>query len=317
MMDWTDTHYRTFARLLTKRARLYTEMVTTGALLFGDRARFLAFNPEESPIVLQLGGSNPNELATCARIGEDWGYDEINLNVGCPSDRVQSGRFGACLMKEPTLVADCVAAMQATVKIPVTVKHRIGVDEDDSFESLCQFIKHISDAGCSTFIVHARSAWLQGLSPKENREVPPLQYEKVYALKKQFAQLNIIINGGIQRLNDIDIHLEQVDGVMLGREAYHNPFLLAQIDQHIFGETTVAITREQALDQFIPYIESQLAKGVALNHITRHLLGLYQGQPGARAFRRHISEHAHKPNAGIEVLQQAMQHVIKTSETIA
>jgi tRNA-dihydrouridine synthase A len=309
MMDWTDTHYRYFARLLSKHAYLYTEMVTTGALLHGDRERFLAFDNSEHPIALQLGGSDPVDLATCTRIGEDWGYDEINLNVGCPSDRVQSGRFGACLMKEPTLVAECVAAMKSAVKIPITVKHRIGIDDVESFEALHHFVEVVNQAGCETFIVHARSAWLKGLSPKENREVPPLNYEMVYQLKKTFPTLNIIINGGIQTIDDITEQLQHVDGVMLGREAYHNPFLLAQIDHLLFDRNEAPITREQVMEKFIPYIEQQLSKGTALKHITRHILGLYQGQIGARAFRRHISEQAHKTNAGIEVLTQAMQYI--------
>lgn len=309
MMEWTDTHYRYFARLLSTHARLYTEMVTTGALLHGSHERFLKFDASEHPIALQLGGSEPNELAQCARIGEDWGYDEINLNVGCPSDRVQSGRFGACLMKEPLLVAECVAAMQKTVKIPVTVKHRIGVDDVESFENLAHFVEVVSKAGCQTFIVHARSAWLKGLSPKENREIPPLNYEMVYQLKKTFPTLNIVINGGIESLDTIIQQLEHVDGVMLGREAYHNPFLLAQIDQLLFDANKPTISREQVMEKFIPYIEQQLSKGTALNHITRHILGLYQGEKGARAFRRHISEQAHKPKAGIEVVTQAMQYV--------
>jgi tRNA-dihydrouridine synthase A len=309
MMEWTDTHYRYFARLLSSHARLYTEMVTTGALLHGDQKRFLKFDASEHPIALQLGGSEPHDLSACARIGEDWGYDEINLNVGCPSDRVQSGRFGACLMKEPLLVADCVAAMQKTVKIPVTVKHRIGVDDVESFEHLAHFVEVVSGAGCQTFIVHARSAWLKGLSPKENREIPPLNYEMVYQLKKTFPALNIVINGGIETLDAITQQLQFVDGVMLGREAYHNPFLLAQIDNLLFDKNKTPVTREQVMEKFIPYIEQQLSNGTALNHITRHILGLYQGQTGARAFRRHISEQAHKPNASIEVVTQAMQYI--------
>jgi tRNA-dihydrouridine synthase A len=309
MMDWTDTHYRYFARLLSKQAYLYTEMVTTGALLHGDQKRFLKFDASEHPIALQLGGSEPADLSACAHIGEDWGYDEINLNVGCPSDRVQSGRFGACLMREPTLVAECVAAMQQAVKIPVTVKHRIGIDDVESFEALQHFVDVVSQAGCNTFIVHARSAWLNGLSPKENREIPPLNYEMVYQLKKTFPTLNIIINGGIQTMGDITEQLQHVDGVMLGREAYHNPFLLAQVDHFLFDKNEIPITREQVMEKFIPYIEQQLSNGTALNHITRHILGLYQGQKGARGFRRHISEQAHKPHAGIEVLTQAMQYI--------
>lgn len=306
MMEWSTSDCRTFWRILTQKAVLYTEMVTTGALLHGDRKRFLDYNACEHPLALQLGGSNPQHLAECAKIAEDWGYDEVNLNCGCPSDRVQNGMIGACLMAEPELVADCIASMQAAVSIPVTVKHRIGIDDMDDYEGLVRFVSTIAATGCTTFIVHARKAWLKGLSPKENREIPPLQYDKVYQLKQDFSHLNIIINGGITTLEQSKSLLSQLDGVMIGREAYSNPYLLARVDQEIYGIDRPIISRDEAMALFSAYCEEQLAKGVRLNHLTRHILGLYQGQPGARQFRRIISEEAHKPNAGIDVLNRAL-----------
>ncbi len=307
MMEWSTSDCRTFWRLLTKNAVLYSEMVTTGALLHGDKARFLDYNACEHPLALQLGGSNPKDLAECSKIAEDWGYDEVNLNCGCPSDRVQNGMIGACLMAEPELVAECIAAMQRAVKIPVTVKHRIGIDDMEDYEGLVKFVSTIAKTGCNTFIVHARKAWLKGLSPKENREVPPLQYDKVYQLKQDFPHLEIIINGGITTLEQSQQLLAHVDGVMLGREAYANPYLLAEVDQQIYGTSNPVISRNEVMIGFIAYCEEQLAKGTRLNHLTRHILGLYHGLPRARQFRRILSEQAHKPGAGIEVLQQALE----------
>jgi tRNA-dihydrouridine synthase A len=302
MMDWSDRHCRYFWRLLSKEALLYTEMVTTGALIHGDRARFLQFNEEEHPIALQLGGSQPDELARCAAWAQEWQYDEVNLNCGCPSDRVQSGMFGACLMAQPELVAQCVAAMVEACDIPVTVKHRIGIDNMESYQQLTDFILPIAEAGCSTFIVHARKAWLQGLSPRENREIPPLNYPWVYQLKTDFPALNIVINGGIERVDESLEHLQQVDGVMIGRAAYHNPWLLAEVDSAIFGIDKPTLSRDDVMINLLPYVEQQLANGARLNQITRHILGLFHGQPGAKKFRRHLSENAYHREAGIEVL---------------
>jgi tRNA-dihydrouridine synthase A len=311
MMDWSDHHCRYFWRLLTKEALLYTEMVTTGALIHGDRQRFLHYNTEEHPIALQLGGSNPTDLARCARWAQDWHYDEVNLNCGCPSDRVQSGMFGACLMAQPQLVADCVKAMVDACDIPVTVKHRIGIDDMESYQQLTDFIEPIAQAGCKTFIVHARKAWLQGLSPKQNREVPPLNYPWVYQLKRDFPNLNIVINGGIQTLEQSQAHLEQVDGVMIGREAYQNPWLLAEVDRQIFGVDRPAASRDHVMEQLLPYVEQQLALGARLNHITRHILGLFQGEPGAKKFRRHLSENAYQKDAQAMVLRDAYALVVE------
>jgi tRNA-dihydrouridine synthase A len=305
MMDWSDHNCRFFWRLLTRQALLYTEMVTTGALIHGDRDRFLHYNTEEHPVALQLGGSNPEELARCARWAQEWGYDEVNLNCGCPSDRVQSGMFGACLMARPALVAECIQAMVESCDIPVTVKHRIGIDAMESYEELQAFVEPVAAAGCSVFIVHARKAWLQGLSPKENREIPPLNYDWVYRLKTDYPHLTIVINGGIQTLGDCQQHLQHVDGVMLGREAYQNPWMLAQVDEILFGMDKPAESRDDIIAALLPYTQQQIARGASLNHITRHILGLYQGVPGARKFRRHLSENAYKKAAGIEVLEQA------------
>jgi tRNA-dihydrouridine synthase A len=313
MMDWSDHHCRFFWRLLTREALLYTEMVTTGALIHGDRERFLHFNPEEHPVALQLGGSEPADLARCARWAEEWGYDEVNLNCGCPSDRVQSGMFGACLMAHPQLVADCVKAMTDACDLPVTVKHRIGIDDMESFDELAGFVDTVAQGGCSVFIVHARKAWLQGLSPKENREIPPLNYPWVYRLKREFPHLTVVINGGIQTLEECSQHLAQVDGVMVGREAYQNPWMLAEVDSLLYGMDNPARCRDDVIRALLPYVERQLARGVRLNHITRHILGLYQGVPGARKFRRHLSENAYRKEAGIEVLNEAFARVSGTS----
>jgi tRNA-dihydrouridine synthase A len=304
MMDWTDRHCRYFHRMLAPHARLYTEMVTTGAVLHGNRERLLGFDAAEHPVALQLGGHEPRELAAAARIGADLGYDEINLNVGCPSDRVQSGRFGACLMREPALVADGVAAMRAAVSIPVTVKCRIGVDEQDEYEDLQRFVAAQVGAGLQVLIVHARKAWLHGLSPKENREIPPLLYPRVYQLKRDFPQLTVVINGGIASAAAAQSHFPQVDGVMLGRAAYHDPYLLAQLEHALFG--TPVPTREHVLRLLQPYIEAQIARGEALHHIARHVLGLFLGEPGARAFRRHLSENMRSRSARFDVIEAAI-----------
>jgi tRNA-dihydrouridine synthase A len=309
MMDWSDHHCRYFWRLLTRQALLYTEMVTTGALIHGDRERFLHFNPEEHPVALQLGGSEPADLARCARWAQDWGYDEVNLNCGCPSDRVQSGMFGACLMARPDLVADCVKAMRDACDIAVTVKHRIGIDHMESYSELLDFVSTVAGGGCEVFIVHARKAWLQGLSPRENRELPPLNYNWVYRLKADRPDLSIVINGGIQTLAECRGHLQRVDGVMLGREAYQNPWLLAEVDSQLYGVDNPAHSRDDVVRELLPYIARQLEAGTRLNHITRHILGLYQGIPGARKFRRHLSENAYRKTAGLDVLTEAWRQV--------
>jgi tRNA-dihydrouridine synthase A len=305
MMDCTDRHARYFLRLITRRALLYTEMVTTGAIIHGDRDYLLGYDDFEHPVALQLGGSDPKDLATCAKIGQDRGYDEINLNIGCPSDRVQSGRFGACLMAEPSLVSDCVVAMRDKVSVPVTVKTRIGIDERDSYEALCEFVETVAGGGCDVFIFHARKAWLQGLSPKQNREVPPLNYNLVYQIKREFPQLHVSINGGIKSLDEVAEHLRYVDGVMVGREAYSNPYFMVDVDGRFGGDDRCVATRHEILEQYLPYVELQLAQGRRLNQMARHLVGLFQGQPGARAWRRYSSEHAHRPGADVSVLQIA------------
>ncbi len=310
MLDWTDRHCRYFHRLLSKNALLYTEMVTTGALLHADVGRFLDFDPLEQPVALQLGGSNPTELAHCAHLAQQWGYQEVNLNVGCPSDRVQNGMFGACLMADAQRVYDGLAAMLDRVDIPVTIKHRIGIDAHDSYEFLHQFVEKVATSGCSTFIVHARKAILQGLSPKENRHIPPLIYDRVYRLKHDFPQLEIIINGGITTFTDIDQHLTHVDGVMVGREAYQNPMLLTDVDQRVYGCDTAAVDLAHVIDQLCDYCDREQAKGAQLGWITRHVLGLFQGQPGARRYRRYISENAHKPGATSAVLRDAVAQLV-------
>lgn len=307
-MDWTDTHCRYLMRLITKDSLLYTEMVTTGALLHGDKDYVLDFNPEEHPLALQLGGSDPADLAQCARLGEQWGYDEINLNCGCPSDRVQNGRFGACLMAEPAVVADCLKAMSDAVSIPVTLKCRIGIDHHESYEEFRDFVGRVTqDSGCHMVIVHARKAWLKGLSPKENREIPPLHYDYVYRLKKELPALEVIINGGINTLEEGLEHLKFVDGVMMGRQAYHNPFILQQVDGLFYQDHHPLPTRREVCEQFMDYSRQQMDKGLRLHYLSKHLLGLYHEVSGARKFRRYISENAHRPDANIRVLEDALK----------
>ncbi len=306
MMDWTDRHCRFFHRALTRHAVLYTEMVTALAIKHGDKHKLLDFDGREQPVVLQLGGSEPQVLAEAARIGEEWGYSEINLNVGCPSDRVQGGHFGACLMAEPKLVADCFAAMQAAVKIPVTVKCRIGIDDQDEDADLQRFVETVAAVGCKTFIVHARKAWLHGLSPKENREIPPLNHDRVYRLKQSRPDLAIIINGGIASVKDGLAHLLHVDGVMLGRVAYHHPWELTEVDPLFAGVAAPVATRRQAVEVMLPYIAEQIVAGQPLHRITRHMLGLYHGQPGGRIWRQVLSTEAGRHGAGIDVLEKAL-----------
>ena len=305
MLEWTDRHCRTFHRMLTRHALLYTEMVTTAALIHGHREQHLRFNPSEHPVALQLGGSDPDALAESTRIAADYGYDEVNLNVGCPSDRVQSGRFGACLMAEPSLVARCVEKMQTAANIPVTVKCRIGIDDQDDYADLQRFVDTVASSGINTFIVHARKAWLDGLSPKENRDIPPLNYERVYLLKQEFPHLNIIINGGIQTLDECQFHLKKVDGVMVGRAAYHNPLMLRDVDRVIFGDHSARPGDRELLEQICQYIEQELAHGGKLKYISRHIIGLFHNRPGARQWRRHISENAHRDDATVDVIRQA------------
>jgi tRNA-dihydrouridine synthase A len=306
MMEWTDRHCRFFHRLLTRRALLYTEMLTTGAVLRGDRARLLRFDAAEHPLALQLGGSDPHALADCARIGADLGFDEINLNAGCPSDRVQDGRFGACLMAEPALVGDCVAAMKSAVSIPVTVKCRIGIDDQDPEQALESFACAVETAGADTLIVHARKAWLKGLSPKENREVPPLDYHRVYRLKASHQNLTVILNGGIRSVEEAIAHLDRVDGVMMGRAAYQEPWRLIAVDPLVFGEAACFAAPKEAAAALVPYIERELSQGTRLHSVTRHLHGLFRAVPGARAFRRHLAAAAATPQAGAEVLTEAL-----------
>ena len=309
MMDWTDRHCRVFHRLLTRRALMYTEMVTTGAILHGDRARLLGFDPAEHPVAVQLGGSDPAALAICARIAEDFGYDEINLNVGCPSDRVQEGRFGACLMAEPDLVGACVAAMKAAVAVPVTVKCRIGIDDQDPEAALDAMTRAVRAAGADALIVHARKAWLQGLSPRENRDVPPLDYDRVYRLKRANPDLEIGINGGVTTLEQARGHLQQVDGVMMGRAAYQEPWRLLEVDPVLYGEPAPVSSAKDAGLALVPYIERELARGTRLHSVTRHLHGLFHAVPGARAFRRHLATEGVKPGADARVLLEALAHV--------
>jgi tRNA-dihydrouridine synthase A len=309
MMDWTDRHCRSLHRFISQHTWLYTEMVTTGALLHGDVPRHLAFTPAEAPVALQLGGSEPADLAQCAKLGEQWGYDEINLNCGCPSERVQRGAFGACLMNEPTLVADCVKAMRDATSVPVTVKHRIGVDAVEDYAFVRDFVGTIADAGCEVFIVHARNAILKGLSPKENREIPPLKYDYAYQLKRDFPQLEIIINGGIKTLDEVETHLEHVDGVMLGREAYHNPYVLADVDARFYGATTPALTRDEVEAKLIEYCADEIARGTFLGSITRHALGLYRGEAGARGWRRVLSDSRELAKGDIAIFETARAHL--------
>ena len=316
MMEWTDRHCRAFHRVLTRHALLYTEMVAADAVIHGDRDRLIGFDAREHPVALQLGGSDPDRLAEAARIGADFGYDEINLNCGCPSDRVQSGRFGACLMAEPALVARCVAAMKAAVDVPVTVKCRIGIDDQDSEQALGAFGASVIGAGCDTLIVHARKAWLKGLSPRQNRDVPPLDYERVYRLKQVHPDTPVAINGGIADLEQAETHLAHVDGVMLGRAAYQNPWLLADVDARFFGADNQVAGREDAVMAMLPYIEEQLAAGVRLNRVARHMIGLFQGVPGARAWRRMLTMDTLRDGAGIEVVLAALDQVTRHARNL-
>lgn len=309
MMEWTDRHERYFLRLLSRRTLLYTEMVTTGALLHGDAARHLRFDAAEHPVALQLGGADPAALAECAAMGADWGYDEINLNVGCPSDRVQAARFGACLMAEPALVRDGVAAMRAAVAVPVTVKSRIGVDDRDSYEDLRGFVACVAESGCDTFIVHARKALLSGLSPKQNREIPPLHYDYVARLKAEFPRLTVILNGGVPDLDAASAHLDSTDGVMIGRAAYRDPWMLAEADSRIFGQADPLARRSDAVLDYLPYVAARRAEGVPLHAMTRHILGLFNGRRGARLWRRYLSENACRDGAGPEVVEAALGFV--------
>lgn len=306
MMDYTDRHFRYFIRLMSRHTRLYTEMLTTGALLHGDPRRFLEFHGAEHPLALQLGGSEPAQLAACARIAADFAYDEVNLNAGCPSDRVQRGRFGACLMNEPKLVKECVSAMRAAAPLPVTVKTRIGVDERDSYPELVDFIGTAAEGGCDTFIIHARKAWLKGLSPKENREIPPLRYDVAAALKRDFPALTIVVNGGVQTLEAMERHLGAFDGVMVGREAVSNPYLFADVDHRFFDPAAPVLSRTEVLNAWLPYLAAQLQEGVPLQRMTRHALGLFHGCPGARQWRRHLSEEGTRLGADLGVLQEAV-----------
>lgn len=309
MMDWSDRHCRFFHRQMTRHALLYTEMVTAQAIRHGDRERLIGFDPAEQPVALQIGGSNPKLLADAARWGEDFGYCEINLNVGCPSDRVQEGRFGACLMAEPDLVAEGVAAMRRAVSIPVTVKCRIGIDDQDEDEDLDRFVQKVAATGCSTFVIHARKAWLEGLSPRQNREIPPLNYERVYRIKKSHPRLIIVINGGVASLGEAEAHLGSVDGVMVGRAAYQMPWILSQVDHRIFGAAPASATRADIVARMKPYISAELAKAPGLARLTRHMLGLFHGEPGGRLWRRILSENAHRRGAGVEVLDMALAAV--------
>lgn len=309
MLDCTDRHDRYFLRLISKHAVMYTEMVTTGALLFGDTKRFLDFDDAEHPIALQLGGSEPDAMTRCAELAQQWNYDEVNINVGCPSDRVQSGSFGACLMQNPGLVAQNVKQMQSAVDIPVTVKCRIGVDDQEPREALWRLVEKSAEAGCNVFLVHARKAWLKGLSPKANRDVPPLDYDLVYELKKSFPELEIILNGGVKTLGECEAHLEHVDGVMMGREAYSNPYILADVDQRLYGDSESPLNRDQVLDHYAQYCDKKLQEGYRLNALSRHIVGLYHGQPKSRLWRRHLSENAHLPGSGVDILFEARERL--------
>lgn len=309
MMTHTDRHFRYFLRLISRHVMLYTEMITTGAIIHGRQYHRLEFSPQEHPLAIQLGGNHPVELAECGRIAEQTGYDEINLNIGCPSDKVKTGQFGACLMANPALVADCVNAISSRVSVPVTVKTRTGIDNQDSYEHLHRFIRTVASGGCRTFIIHARKAWLQGLSPRQNREIPPLNYDTVYQLKQDFPQLEIIINGGIHTLDQTRQHLQHVDGVMIGRAVCHNPFMLAGADRIIFGAAGSHCTRSEILDRFTRYADTQIGQGIRLHQMMRHLLGLFQGQPGARIWRRYLSENMYDSTSGTEVIEEALHMV--------
>ena len=317
MLDCTDRHERYLARLISKHTVLYTEMITTGALLFGDTPKFLDFDNAEHPVALQLGGSEPDAMTKSAELVQKWGYDEVNINVGCPSDRVQSGSFGACLMQTPELVAQNVKQMQAAVDIPVTVKCRIGVDEQDPRQALWRLVDQSANAGCKTFLVHARKAWLKGLSPKENRDVPPLDYELVYALKEAFPELEIIINGGINSIDQCHDHLTHIDGVMMGREAYSNPYIMATVDAEIYHDERRVLTRDEVLNEYMVYVDRHIKNGSRLNHMSRHVVGLFHGEPSSRLFRRHISQNAHIPGSGIEVLQHAYDSMVSGVQRLA
>ena len=305
MLDCTDRHARYFLRQISRHAVMYTEMVTTGALIHGDRSRFLDFDAAEHPIALQLGGSDASAMAQCSEYAQEWGYDEVNINVGCPSDRVQSGSFGACLMQSPQLVAENVQAMASQVNIPISVKTRIGVDEQEPKQALWQLTDAVANAGCEVLLVHARKAWLKGLSPKENRDIPPLDYEIVYALKEDFPELQIIINGGIKTLQECQHHLQVVDGVMMGREAYSNPYILSQVDEMLYQDDSSILSREAVLKNYMEYCKDRLSEGTRLNHLSRHIVGLFHGEPNSRLWRQHISDHAHQKGAGLEVLFDA------------
>ncbi len=308
MMEWTDRHFRYLVRLMTKHTRLYTEMLTAGALIHGDRERFLRFDESEHPIALQLGGSDPIEMAQSAKWGEQAGYDEININVGCPSDRVQAGRFGVCLMREPALIAECVTAMRNQVNIPITVKCRIGVDHDDSYDFLCHFVDSIKQAGCETLIVHARKAWLKGLNPKQNREVPKLDYQRIYQLKIDNPNMNIVINGGINTIEDIKLHLKHVDGVMIGRQAYKHPEFLLNVDKEIYGQAnSKQPSMNDVIHEYAMYVEKNIKQGIPLKSMAKHILNLYQGIPGAKKWRRHLSENMHKPDVGVDLIYQGLE----------
>lgn len=314
MLDWTDKHCRYFLRQISEHALLYTEMVTTGAIIFG-KGDYLAFNDAEHPVALQLGGSNPGEMAHCANLAQQRGYDEVNINVGCPSDRVQNGRFGACLMAEPETVAACVKAMQAEVDIPVTVKSRIGIDEMDEYQDLTRFIDTVAQAGCNTFIVHARKAWLKGLSPKENRDIPPLIYERVYHLKDEFPGLHISINGGVKTYEDVDLHLQHIDGVMIGREVYSNPYILSEVDNRYYHSVNPPRSRQQIVAEMTGYCAEQIENnGARIWNIARHMLGLFQGQPGARVWRRYLSQNGTQPGAGVELLTDALDALLEAQQ---
>ena len=314
MMDWTDRHCRYFHRILSKQALLYTEMITTGALIHGDKDRFLHFHTAEHPVAIQLGGCDPKDLAVCAKMAEDAGYDEVNLNVGCPSDRVQSGQFGLALMKQPGLVANCIKAMKQAVTIPVTVKTRTGVDNQDNYAHLKQFVTQQVEAGADQICIHARKGWLKGLSPKQNRNIPPLQYERVYRVKQDFPTIDIGINGGILSLDEAEMHLQQVDAVMIGREAYQHPYTLADVDQRFFGCKATILSRPEVVNKMCSYIENQLAHGVRLNHITRHMLGLFHGQPVAKSWRRYLSQYAHLESADVKIVLDALRTVQQFNE---
>ena len=309
MLDWTDRHCRYFLRLISQHAVLYTEMVTTGAIIHGKHD-YLGFNESEHPVVLQLGGSDPKDMAYCARLAEERGYDEVNINVGCPSDRVKNGAFGACLMAQPEVVANCVSAMQDAVSIPVTVKCRIGIDDMDEYKDLSQFVRIVANAGCQHFIVHARKAWLQGLSPKQNRDIPPLNYPRVYELKQEFSELDVSINGGIKTLKDASLHLEQLDGVMMGREVYSNPFILSQVDELIYANKHRSRSREQIVDAMYTYMQQEVAMGARPWHIARHMLGLFQGQVGGKIWRRYLSENGTAKEANADLLLRAREQVL-------